>query len=177
MTIRNLEKMFAPKSLALIGASDKERSVGHVLMQNVLKSGFGGPVMPVNPNHASLGGMTCYPDVKSLPETPDLAVLCVAAEHVPPAVAELGARGTKAAVVISAGFSETGTPEGKALGEALLAAARPHNLRLIGPNCVGIMVPGAKLNASFAHISPAPGSLAFVSQSGALCTAILDYVA
>jgi len=177
MTIRNFEKMFAPKSLALIGAGERPHSVGQVLMQNVLQSGFAGPVMPVNPKHSSLGGITCYPDVKSLPVIPDLAVLCIGAEHVPQAIADLAERGTRAAVVISAGFAEAGTPEGKKLEQELLAAAKPHNMRIIGPNCVGIMVPGAKLNASFAHIPPSPGSLAFVSQSGALCTAILDYVA
>lgn len=177
MTIRNLENMFVPKSLALIGVGERPFSVGHVLMQNVLQSGFAGTVMPVNPKYNSVSGMTCYPDVKSLPETPDLAVLCVGAEHVPQAIADLAARGTRAAVVISAGFGEVGTAEGKKLEQDMLAAAKPHNLRIIGPNCVGVMVPGAKLNASFAHIAPSAGSLAFVSQSGALCTAILDYVA
>lgn len=177
MTIRHLESMFRPKSLALVGASDRPRSVGQVLLQNVLVSGFAGPVMPVNPKHDRLGTLRCYPDIQSLPESPELAVLTIAAPQVPRAIAELGARGTKAAVVISAGFSELGTPEGKKLEQDMLAAAKRHTMRIMGPNCVGVMVPGAKLNASFAHLAPAPGTLAFVSQSGALCTAILDYVA
>ena len=177
MTIRNFEKLFRPKSLALIGAGNRPHSVGHVLMQNVLKSGFEGPIMPVNPKYDAVGGILAYPDIDSLPMTPDLAVLCIGAEHVPQTIADLGKRGTRAAVVISAGFLESGNPEGKVLEQEMLAAAKPYNMRIIGPNCLGIMVPGSNLNASFAHIAPAAGELAFVSQSGALCAAILDSVA
>jgi len=176
MSIRNFANLFAPKSLALIGAGQRPQSIGQVLLRNVLQSGFAGSVMPVNPKYTTLEGLTCYPDIASLPEAPDLAVLCIGATHIPQAIAGLAARGTRAAVVISAGFSELGTAEGKQLEQAMLDAARPHDMRIVGPNCVGVMVPGAKLNASFAHIAPAPGNLAFVSQSGALCTAILDRV-
>ncbi|MDX1974094.1 MAG: GNAT family N-acetyltransferase [Rickettsiales bacterium] len=177
MTIRNLENMFKPQSIAVIGASNQSGSIGHVVIENILASGFSGPIMPLNPKHASISGIIAYPDVASLPIVPDLAILCIAPSLVPKTIAELGERGTRAAVVISAGFTELGTAEGKALEQQLLAAAKPYGLRIIGPNCLGIMVPGVKLNATFSHLAAAPGKLAFLSQSGALCTAILDYVA
>lgn len=163
--------------MALVGAGQRPRSVGQVVLRNMVSAGFPGPIYPVNPKYQQLEGLACYPDVASLPQAPDLAVLCVGAGQAPGLVSQLGARGTRAAVIITAGFGEVGTPEGKALEAQLLAAAKEYGLRLIGPNCVGLMVPGAGVNASFAHIAPAAGKLAFVSQSGALCTAILDDVA
>ncbi len=177
MTIRNLDKMFKPQSLAVIGASVREGSVGHVLMRNVQAGGFAGAVLPVNPKYDTVLGVKAYPDIKNLPVVPDLAVIVTAPGYVPAAIAELGGRGTKAAVVITAGFAELGTPEGKALERAVSDAAAPHGMRIVGPNCLGIMVPGSRLNASFTHIAPSPGNLAFISQSGAVCTAVLDYVA
>ncbi|NBO19643.1 MAG: GNAT family N-acetyltransferase, partial [Proteobacteria bacterium] len=177
MTIRHFESLLRPRSMALVGAGQRNRSVGQVVLANMLAAGFAGPIYPVNPKYQQLQGVACYPDIASLPQAPDLAVLCVGAEQVPGLVRELGARGTRAAVVITAGFGEVGTAEGKALEAGLLAAAKEHGVRLIGPNCVGLMVPGWGVNASFAHIAPAAGKLAFVSQSGALCTAILDDVA
>lgn len=177
MSIRHFDALFRPRSLALIGAGNRPGSIGQVLMRNVLAAGFAGEVFAVNPKYPEVAGKKAYPDVESLPFAPDLAVFCAASVAVPATISALGARGCRAAVVISAGFSELGTPEGKALEQAMLAAAKPWGLRIIGPNCVGVMVPGAGLNASFAHLAPAPGRLAFVSQSGALCTAILDDVA
>ncbi|MGE0386566.1 MAG: GNAT family N-acetyltransferase [Gammaproteobacteria bacterium] len=177
MTVRNLEYLFAPKSIALIGAGNTPGSVGATIARNLFGAGFAGPIMPVNPRHVAVGGVLAYPDIAHLPLTPDLAVICTPAPSVPGIVADLGARGTRAAIVISAGFGETASSEGKALEQAVLDAARPHLLRVLGPNCVGALVPGAHVNASFAHLSPPAGPIAFVAQSGAIITAILDWAA
>jgi acetyltransferase len=175
MTIRNLDFLFKPKSVALIGASLTPASVGVVLARNLLESGFTGPVMPVNPKHRAIQGVLAYPDVASLPLTPDLAVIATPPDTVPGLIADLGARGTRAAVVITAGFGEGGRQHGRDLQQAMLDAARPHLLRIVGPNCLGIMVPHIGLNASFGHIAPLPGKLAFVAQSGAMVTSIVGW--
>ncbi|WP_205599823.1 CoA-binding protein, partial [Arhodomonas sp. KWT] len=175
MTVRNLEYLFKPRSIALIGASRREGSVGSVVARNLFKSGFEGPIMPVNPKHRAVQGVLAYPDVASLPMTPDLAVIATPPETIPGIIEELGARGTKAAIVITAGFGEGHDERGQALRQAMLDAARPHLLRILGPNCLGLIVPGAGLNASFAHLSPPRGRIAFVTQSGAIVTAVLDW--
>lgn len=173
MTIRNLEFLLKPSSIALIGASKRAASVGALVARNLLKGGFDGPVMPVNPKHQAIEGVLTYPDVAHLPLTPDLAVISTPADAVPGIVAELAARGTKAAVVITAGFGEGG--EGAERRQAMLDAARPHLMRIVGPNCLGVMVPGIGLNASFAHLDPLPGKLAFIAQSGAVTTSVIDW--
>ncbi|MGE0811150.1 MAG: GNAT family N-acetyltransferase [Immundisolibacter sp.] len=175
MTIRNLDYLFKPKSVALIGASTRPGSVGAVIARNLFGSGFNGPVMPVNPKYVAVEGVLAYKDVASLPLAPDLAVIATPAHTVPRLIAELGARGTRAAVIISAGFKENGDPRGAVLQQSVLDAAQPHLLRIVGPNCVGIMVPGHGLNASFAHLSPRRGRLAFVAQSGAVITSVIDW--
>ncbi|HUC62170.1 MAG TPA: bifunctional acetate--CoA ligase family protein/GNAT family N-acetyltransferase [Alphaproteobacteria bacterium] len=175
MTVRNLEFLFKPHSIALIGASERPSSVGEVLGRNLFHSGFEGPVMPVNPKHPAIEGVLAYPDVDHLPVVPELAVISTPPEAVPGIVAALGRRGTKAAVVITAGFGEGEDRVGADLRQRVLDAAKPHLLRVIGPNCLGILVPGIKLNASFAHVSPRAGDLAFVAQSGAMVTAVLDW--
>ena len=178
MTIRNLDRMFAPRSVALIGASAREGSIGQVVLKNLTGAGFAGRVMAVNPKAAamngSLGGVELVADVASLPEAPDLAVIATPAQTVPGLISELGAKGTRAAVVITAGFAELGE-EGKALQMKILEAAKPTLMRIVGPNCLGVMVPGVGLNASFAHLTPLKGDIAFVSQSGAIVTAVLDW--
>jgi acetyltransferase len=174
MTTRNLEYALKPRSVALIGASQRENSVGRKLFENLLDAGFAGPVMPVNPNSAEILGRTAYASVADLPSAPDLAVIATRAATVPSLVDELGKRGTKAAIVISAGFTELGD-EGALLQQAMLDAARPHLLRVVGPNCIGVLAPGGKLNASFAPLTPRAGNVAFVTQSGALLTAVLDW--
>lgn len=176
MSVRNLDKLFKPRSVALIGATDRAGSVGAVLLRNLRESGLKAPLALVNPHHAELQGMPVYPDVASLPEAPDLAVIATPPEVVPPIIAALGARGTRGAVVITATFGELG-PRGEELRRAALAAARPHLLRIIGPDCVGIGVPALGLNASFSHLVPPAGDLAFVSQSGAMITPVLDWAA
>ncbi len=175
MSTRNLSWFFSPRSVALIGASAKPSSVGATVLKNLTSAGFPGPVWPVNPKYETLAGLKCYPDIDHLPEAPDLAVVATPAATVPGLIDGLGRRGTRAAVVLSAGFSELKTAAGAALRQAMLDAARPHLLRIIGPNTVGILHPGAGLNASFAHLSPVPGSIAFVTQSGALLTSVMDW--
>jgi acetyltransferase len=176
MSIRNLERMFKPRSVALIGASARPGSIGQVVLRNLRRAGFAGPIMPVNPHESELDGITVYQDVPSLPAPPDLAVIATPPATVPGLIAQLGAKGTRAVVVISAGFGELGAA-GKALQREALAASRPYLLRLVGPNCVGIMVPGLGLDASFSHLAPKRGDLAFLSQSGAMITAVLDWAA
>ncbi len=175
MTIRNLDYLFAPGSIALIGASTQPGSIGSVLARNLFRAGFEGPIMPVNPKYRAVHGVTTYPDIDSLPTTPDLGVVAVPADIVPDIIAQLGRRGTRAAVVITAGFAEAGNKHGRDLQQAMLDAAKPHNLRIVGPNCLGVIVPGAGLDGSFAHIAPAAGRLAFVTQSGAIVTSIVDW--
>ncbi len=176
MSVRNVEKLFRPKSVALIGATDRPGHVGTVVLRNLRRAGLKAPLYLVNPQHHELGGLPVCADVASLPEVPDLAVIVTPPQTVPGLIAELGARGTKAAVIITAGFGELGAA-GRALQQQALEAAEPHLLRLIGPNCVGIMVPAIGLDASFSHLAPPAGDLAFVSQSGAMITAVLDWAA
>jgi acetyltransferase len=175
MTIRNLDAMFRPTSIALVGASERPHSVGAVIAANLRDAGFAGRIFAVNPKHTNVGGLPCYPDIASLPITPDLAIICTPAPTVPVLIAQAGARGTKAAVVVTAGFSEGGQSAGRALQQQMLEAARPHLLRIVGPNCLGILSTPAKLNASFAQTTPKPGQVAFVAQSGAMVTTVLDW--
>ena len=174
MTIRNLQFLFKPKSVALIGASKQPGSVGALVARNLFRSGFDGPVMPVNPKHRAIEGVLTYPDVASLPLIPDLAVIGTPPETVPGIIADLAGRGTKAAVVITAGFEE-GKAAGGVLRQAMLDAGKHQLMRIVGPNCLGIMVPGIGLNASFAPIDPLPGHLALVAQSGAIVAAAVDW--
>ena len=167
MTIRNLDSLFSPRSVAVFGASDRPHSVGATVWHN-LASGFQGRLYAVNPRRPRLGEATVYARAQDLPEAPDLAVVCTRPDTLPGLIAELGALGTRAAVVVTAGL----TPAQK---QAMLDAARQHTLRILGPNCIGMLVPRLGLNASFAHASAAPGAMAFVSQSGALVTAMLDW--
>ncbi len=175
MSIRNLDKLFCPQSVAVIGASDKPHSVGAALMANMLQAGFAGPLLPVNPKTPAVHGIMAYGDVASLPCTPDLAVIATPPDTVPPLIGALGARGTRAAVVLTAGFAEGEAKAGKERAAELLAAARPHLLRVVGPNCLGIAVPGAGLNATFAPAAILPGNIAFLTQSGAMATTVLDW--
>ncbi len=176
MSIRNLDKLFKPRSVGLIGATDRPGSVGAVILRNLRRAGFHGELLLVNRLHQSLGGIPVYPEVASLPSPPDLAVIVSPPDTVPDLVAALAASGTKAAIVLTAGFGELGD-SGRALRQASLEAARPHLMRLLGPNSVGIMAPEIGLDASFSHLAPPAGDIAFVSQSGAMITAMLDWAA
>lgn len=168
MTIRHLDRLLQPRSIAVIGASDRPGRVGTTVWRNLRAGRFAGPLYAVNPKHPTLDGEPAYASVAALPQAPELAVICTPPDTVAPLVAELGARGTKAAVIVTGGLDA-------ATKARVLAAARPHLLRLLGPNCIGLMTPHLGLNASFAHTEALPGDLAFVSQSGALVTAMLDW--
>jgi acetyltransferase len=174
MSVRNLDKLFQPRSVALIGATPRPSSVGAVVMRNLRRAGFAGELMLVNPHQRAIDGLNVYPDVASLPQVPDLAVVVTPPETVPALIGELGVRGTRAAVVITAGFGELGE-RGHALQRATLDAAKPHLLRIVGPNCVGLMVPRIGLDATFSHLAAQAGDIAFLSQSGAMITAMLDW--
>jgi len=175
MTIRNLDRLLRPRSLAVIGATDRPNSVGAVVMRNLAAAEFKGAVMPVNPKHGVVAGLPCYPNVAAMPIASDLAVICTPPGSIPATIDALGRRGTRAAVVLTAGLSRIGLADGRSLQQAMLDAARPYLLRVLGPNCVGLLVPGIGLNASFAHTVAKDGHIAFVSQSGALCTVVLDW--
>lgn len=175
MTIRNLEFMFNPSAVALVGASRKPGSVGAVMARNLVSAGFKGDIFPVNAKYKTIEGLRAYPDLNRLPKTPDLAVIATPPDTVPRLIETLGRRGTRAAVVITAGFHEGGSEKGQWLCTQMLNAARPHLLRIVGPNCLGIMVPGVGLNASFGHVAPLQGGIAFVAQSGAVQTSVLDW--
>ncbi len=172
MTIRNLGRAFRPRSVAVLGASTREGSVGRVVLRNIVNAGFAGPVWPVNPKYRTIDALACFAGVADLPEAPDLAVIVTPPATIPGLVAELGAKGTRAAVVISAGLTKD-----NGLRQAMLDAARPHLLRIIGPNTLGLMVPPVALDASFAHRAPAKGKLALLSQSGAIVTSLVDWAA
>lgn len=174
MTIRNFDALFEPKAIALIGASNREGSVGAVLARNLLEAGFKGPIMPVNPRAEAIRSTISYSSVAELPVTPDLAVIATPPETVPGLIAELGERGCRAAVVITAGVGD-GKDGEKGLRKQMLDAARPHLMRIVGPNCIGLISPHRGINASFAHLTPPAGDLAFITQSGALATAVLDW--
>lgn len=165
MSILHLPSLFAPKTVAVIGASERPRSVGNLVMRNLLEGHFPGPVMPVNPRAQAVAGVLAYRSVADLPICPDLAVLCTPAATVPGLLDDLGKRGVRAAIVAAEGGDR----------EAMLAAGAAYGLRLLGGGSLGVLVPGANVNASFSHMPALPGRVAFVSQSSALCAAALDW--
>ena len=157
----------------MIGASDREGSVGHALMRNLTTLGYKGKVYPINIRKSEILGFKAYQTVDALPETVDLAIIATPAKTVPNIVEQCGKRGIMGLIIISAGFKEIGA-EGKALEEDILEKIKKYNLRIIGPNCLGIIRPSIHLSATFTNYLPKPGSIAFISQSGALGSAILD---
>jgi len=169
-----LDSMFTPKSVAVIGATDREESVGRIVLERLRIPAFRGRIYPVNPNHTELLGLRAYPKIGDIPEKVDLAVIVTPAKTVPGVVGECVDAGVCAAVVISAGFKERG-PEGAALELEIQKQLRRGTTRLLGPNCLGVMNPHAGFNATFAQDIASPGNVAFLSQSGALLTAILDW--
>ena len=172
LTIRNLIHAFEPKSVAVIGASRRQGSVGSVVLDNVVKGGFEGPVWRVNPKYAELDGEPCYASVKAIPTIPDLAIIMTPAGTVPGIIGELGEKGTRAAVVLTAGLTRD-----NGLRQKMLDAARPYLLRIIGPNGIGLMLPRHKLNAGFFHMQARPGDIALLSQSGAIAASLVDWAA
>ena len=168
MTIRNLDALLTPRSIALLGASDRAGSVGGTIARNLTSGPFKGRVYLVNPRHAELAGRRCYATLDALPEVPDLAVVATPAATVPALMGEIAARGTRAVVAITAGFDA-------AAREQILEAGRARLVRVLGPNSIGLLLPTLGVNASFAHCPALPGDLAFLSQSGALVTAVIDW--
>jgi acetyltransferase len=172
-----LERMFRPRSVAVVGAHNQPQRVGSVIMRNLLAGAFEGPIMPVNPRYEAVAGVLTYPDVASLPRTPDLAIICTPPETVPGIIDELGARGTQAAVVVARGLAESADATGVTLQRRMLDTARAYGMRLLGGGTLGIAVPQLGLNASFSRVKALPGNIAFVSQSDAVGTMILDWAA
>lgn len=170
MTIRNLHHAINPSSLVIIGASKRPGSLGHVVMNNVLASGFPGQIWPINPKYEEIAGLRCFARVADIPGVPDLAIIVTPPRTVPELVHALGLHGTRTAVVITAGLGED-----SGLKQAMLDAAKPFLFRIIGPNTVGMIIPPARLNASFAHLLPSTGDIALLSQSGAIATALIDW--
>jgi acetyltransferase len=175
MTIRNLQFLFKPQSVAVIGASSRAHALGTIVLQNLRDSGFAGPVYPVNPKYDTLLDWPVYDAVSDLPQAPDLAIICTPASTVVGLIKDLGSRGTRAVMVASDGLDASHGFLGKTIRQAMLEAAKPYLLRILGPNSVGLLVPGIGLNASFALGSASHGSIAFVAQSGALVSGVLDW--
>jgi len=174
MRRRPLDPIFSPQSIAIIGATEAQNSVGRTILENLQKDGFEGVIYPVNPKRDTVLGIKAYTSIKAVPITPDLAVIITPPATVPGIVRDCVDKGVPGAIIISAGFKEIGAP-GVALEQQILAEARRGGLRIVGPNCLGVMVPAGNLNATFAADMARAGSVAFISQSGALCTAVLDW--
>ena len=174
MSTRNLRSLFAPRSVALVGASERPGSLGATLLANLGAGGFGGAVYPVNPKYSEIAGQPVYASVATLPVTPDLAIVCTPPATIPAIIRQLGEKGTRAAIVLSAGLHVARDERGRSLKQAMLDAAHPYLLRILGPNSAGLLSPALGLNASVAHSGALPGRIAFVSQSGALMTGMLD---
>ncbi len=172
--MRGLDPFFKPKSIAVIGATPTPGKVGNIVIENLLGDGYRGKIFLVNPNHKDILSIPCYPTILDCPGDVDLAVVVVPAKLVPEVLDQTGRKGTKAAVVISAGFSEGGE-DGKAREKAMIDTASKYGMRLVGPNSLGVISPHIDMNASFARTSPLKGSIAFFSQSGAFCTAAIEY--
>lgn len=168
-----LDKFFNPKSVAIVGASRQKGKVGYEILRSMLDAGFPGKIFPVNPQADEVENLKCYPDLLSIGQAPDLVVIVVPAKFVAPVMQQCATLGVKAVIVITAGFKEVGE-EGRKLEQQVLQIAKQAGIRVIGPNCLGLIVPGKKLNASFGGTLPAVGSTGYLSQSGALLAAILD---
>ncbi|MDX9715753.1 MAG: GNAT family N-acetyltransferase [Thauera sp.] len=169
-----LTPLLEPRSVGIIGASEREASLGNVLMRNMLEAGYKGKLFAINPKHEKVHGVVCYKSVEDVPQRLDLVVIAVRAEKAPAIMDACGRAGVKAAIILSSGFSEAG-PRGALMERQVIEAAHRHRIRLLGPNCLGIMRPQLGVNATFAHASALKGSIGLISQSGALCAAILDW--
>lgn len=169
-----LSPLFQPGVVAIIGATSREGALGQVLVHNMLEAGFKGKLFAVNPKYREVQGVPCMRDIEAVPQRVDLAVIATPAPTVPAIVAACGRARVRAVVILTAGFAESG-PEGAALEREILNAARRYEMRVLGPNSLGLARPSAGLNATFAHAAPTAGSIGFVSQSGALCAAIMDW--
>lgn len=176
--MRDIEAIMSPRSIAVVGATNRQGSVGRAVFSNILSGGYQGVLYPVNPKARSVLSVRAYPSLMDIPDNVDLAVIIVPAQAVVGVVEEAAQKGVKGLVVITAGFKEVGGI-GVELEEGLVDVVKSHGIPLIGPNCLGVINtnPAVSMNASFAAKMPAPGNIAFISQSGALCTAVLDFAA
>ena len=177
MTIRNLDYLLRPTSVAVIGASNEPETISGTIMRNLLEGGFTGPILPVTSQYESVGGVLAYRDLARLRIVPDMAVICSSPQAVPGLIEDLAHRGTKAAVVLPSGLRTETHPRAASLSAAMLNEARPRLLRILGPNCMGVINPSLKLNASLAPRNALPGDIALVMQSGALMGSVLDWAA
>ncbi len=176
MSIDSISHFFSPKKVVVVGASRREGSLGQIILKNLLAGGVAAAnLSAVNPKYDKIIDTPCFSTVDELPDTPDLAILVSPAKTIPNLVGELGAKGTKSIIIISAGFSEGGSEQGGQREAQLLSEARKYNIRIIGPNCLGILSPINELNASFSHLMPKKGKIGVISQSGAMLTSIIDW--
>jgi len=175
MSVTNLEYLFKPKSVAVIGATNDPRNAGNIVMRNIMAGGFMGPVMPVSDTAEAIAGVLTYTSVKNLPKVPDLAVVCSPLDDVPEIIHSLKKRGTRGAVLMGSGFSSMTPEERLDIKSTILKVANTPDIRLIGPKSLGFMVPSLNLNASLAHASVTPGKVAFISQSDSLFATVLDW--
>ncbi|WP_265945709.1 bifunctional acetyl coenzyme A synthetase (ADP forming), alpha domain/GNAT family N-acetyltransferase [Dechloromonas sp. A34] len=171
-----LHSLFSPRSIAIIGASERAQSVGAVILGNLLAGGYKGRIFPVNPRHAAVLGQPCWPSIEEVGSRVDLAIIATPARSIPEIMAQCGRAGVRNAIIVATGFSETGN-SGAVLERKVREIARTGNVRILGPNCIGIMRPDQKLNAAYTRIPAQAGELALVSQSGAMCSAVLDWAA
>ncbi|MEO6353033.1 MAG: CoA-binding protein, partial [Burkholderiaceae bacterium] len=173
MSTHYLEHLFSPNSIAVIGASERTGSFGQIAFDNLRCAGYAGELIAVNPKYQSVAGLPCHPSIAAIGHRVDLILVTTPAVTVPAIINDAGKAGTRSAVVLSAGFGELGA-EGRRLEQKMLTAAHAHSLRIVGPNCLGIMRPQIGLNATFARRMALPGSIALVSQSGAVAAALVD---
>jgi len=172
----SFEKLLRPESVAVVGASSQPGKVGYEILNNIISDGFTGPIYPINPGSSEILGKKCYKSLTEVPGTVDLAVVVIKRDLVLPVLEEMGKKGTKAAIVITAGFGETGA-EGKALQQKIIDIVQHYEITMVGPNCLGLLNPWHKLNASFGSAAGEPGGIALISQSGALLTSVQDIAA
>lgn len=175
MSLKTIEQLLKPHSIAVIGASNQPNRPGNAVMRNLLQGQFDGPIMPVTPHYKSVNGVLAYRSIDELPIVPDLAIICTRATRVPAIILQLGRKGTRNAIVIAAGLDNLFTAQGTNLQEQMLAIGKEWGVRILGPDSLGILVPELGLNASYAHINAAPGKIAVVSQSSAVCVTLLDW--
>ena len=175
MTVKSVEQLLKPHSIAVIGASNQPNRPGNAVMRNLLQGQFDGPIMPVTPHYKSVNGVLAYRSIDELPIVPDLAIICTRATRVPAIILQLGRKGTRNAIVIASGLDNLFTAQGTNLQEQMLAIAKEWGVRILGPDSLGIIIPELGLNASYAHINALPGKIAVVSQSSAVCVTLLDW--
>lgn len=175
MTVKTIEQLLKPHSIAVIGASNQPNRPGNAVMRNLLQGQYDGPIMPVTPHYKSVNGVLAYRSIDELPLVPDLAIICTRATRVPAIILQLGRKGTRNAIVIASGLDNLYTAQGTNLQEQMLAIAKEWGVRILGPDSLGIIVPSLGLNASYAHTNALPGKIAVVSQSSAVCVTLLDW--